>query len=288
MPNIVKDLIIILKGGAMGAANVIPGVSGGTVAFLTGIYERLINSIKSFDINAVKLLLKFKIKEFSKKIDLRFIIMIILGALIGVLSLARLLEFLFKEFQVPTWAFFFGLILASVLGVSKFIEKWNIITFVSMILGAAIAVILLFVPQSEGGDGIAMGSPTNLGSMAWKMKKWWDTVAVTKWLQVDGKFACSFSSSAGWGGGNETACNAMATVLLNFGFLYFGITDYVGKGLTPHYGAVLAGEPRSEKEKEICKRLGRRLSEWVAYYKEGREEMNPLNATYLRDPKDFE
>ena len=59
MPNIVKDLIIILKGGAMGAANVIPGVSGGTVAFLTGIYERLINSIKSFDINAVKLLLKF-------------------------------------------------------------------------------------------------------------------------------------------------------------------------------------------------------------------------------------
>lgn len=137
-------------------------------------------------------------------------------------------------------------------------------------------------------DGIAMGSPTNLGSMAWKMKKWWDTVAVTKWLEVDGKFACSFSSSAGWGGGNETACNAMATVLLNFGFLYFGITDYVGKGLTPHYGAVLAGEPRSEKEKEICKRLGRRLSEWVAYYKEDREEMNPLKATYLRDPKDFE
>ena len=137
----------------MGAANVIPGVSGGTVAFLTGIYERLINSIKSFDINAVKLLLKFKIREFSEKIDLRFIIMIVLGALIGVLSLARLLEFLFKEFQVPTWAFFFGLILASVLGVSKFIERWNIITFVSMILGAAGAVLLLFVPQSEGGDG---------------------------------------------------------------------------------------------------------------------------------------
>lgn len=135
----------------MGAANVIPGVSGGTVAFLTGIYERLINSIKSFDINAVKLLLKFKIREFSEKIDLRFIIMIVLGALIGVLSLARLLEFLFKEFQVPTWAFFFGLILASVLGVSKFIERWNIITFVSMILGAAGAVLLLFVPQSEGG-----------------------------------------------------------------------------------------------------------------------------------------
>ena len=89
-------------------------------------------------------------------------------------------------------------------------------------------------------------------------------------------------------GGNETACSARATVLLIFGFREFGSTDSGGKGLTPHYGAVLAGEPRSEKEKEICKRLGRRLSEWVAYYKEGREELNPLNATYLRDPKDFE
>jgi NAD(P)H dehydrogenase (quinone) len=136
-------------------------------------------------------------------------------------------------------------------------------------------------------DGIAMGSPTNLGSMAWKMKKWWDTVAVKKWLEVDGKFACSFSSSAGWGGGNETACNAMATVLLNFGFLYFGVTDYVGKGLTPHYGAVLAGEPREEKEKEACRRLGRRLAEWVALYKEGRSDLHPLMAEYPRDPKHF-
>ena len=136
-------------------------------------------------------------------------------------------------------------------------------------------------------DGIAMGSPTNLGSMAWKMKKWWDTIAVNKWLEVDGKFACSFSSSAGWGGGNETACNAMATVLINFGFLYFGVTDYVGKGLTPHYGAVLAGEPREDKEKELCRRLGRRLSEWVAFYSEGRKDMDPLKATYPRDPKSF-
>ena len=136
-------------------------------------------------------------------------------------------------------------------------------------------------------DGIAMGSPTNLGSMAWKMKKWWDTIAVEKWLEVDGKFACCFSSSAGWGGGNETACNAMATVLLNFGFLYFGVTDYVGKGLTSHYGTVLAGEPREEKEKEACRRLGRRLAEWVALYKEGRTEFNPLRAEYPRDPKHF-
>ncbi|MCP4849232.1 MAG: flavodoxin family protein [Verrucomicrobiaceae bacterium] len=136
-------------------------------------------------------------------------------------------------------------------------------------------------------DGIALGSPTNMGSMAWKVKKWWDTVAINKWLEVDGKFACAFSSSAGWGGGNETACNAMATVLLNFGFLYFGVTDYVGKGLTPHYGAVIAGEPREEKEQEACRRLGRRLSEWVGFYGDGREELHPNNANYTRDPKEF-
>ncbi|MCH2062053.1 MAG: flavodoxin family protein [Verrucomicrobiales bacterium] len=137
-------------------------------------------------------------------------------------------------------------------------------------------------------DGIALGSPTNMGSMAWKVKKWWDTEAIKKWLEIDGKFACAFSSSAGWGGGNETACNAMATVLLNFGFLYFGVTDYVGKGLTPHYGAVIAGEPRGEKEKESCRRLGRRLSEWVGYYREGRAELHPNKAQYPRDPKSFE
>ncbi len=137
-------------------------------------------------------------------------------------------------------------------------------------------------------DGIALGSPTNMGSMAWKVKKWWDTVAISKWLEVDGKFACAFSSSAGWGGGNETACNAMAIVLLNFGFLYFGVTDYVGKGLTPHYGAVIAGEPREEKEQEACRRLGRRLSEWVAVYREGRGDLHPVKADYPRDPKNFD
>lgn len=136
-------------------------------------------------------------------------------------------------------------------------------------------------------DGLAVGSPTNLGSMAWQMKKWWDTVAVESWLEVDGKFACAFSSSAGWGGGNEMACQALSTVLLNFGFLYFGITDYVGKGLTPHYGTVLAGEPREEKEIEACRRLGRRLSEWVGFYKEGRAELHPNRADYPRDPKAY-
>ena len=88
MPRFYNDILIGLKGGAMGAANVIPGVSGGTVAFITGIYERLINAIKSFDLNAIVLLIKFRFNDFSLKIDLRFLFAIGIGALISVLSLS--------------------------------------------------------------------------------------------------------------------------------------------------------------------------------------------------------
>ena len=74
----------------------IPGVSGGTVAFITGIYERLINAIKSFDLNAIALLIKFRLNDFSLRIDLRFLFAIGIGALISVLSLAKLLDFLLR------------------------------------------------------------------------------------------------------------------------------------------------------------------------------------------------
>lgn len=155
MPKLIDDLVLLLKGSAMGAANVIPGVSGGTVAFLTGIYERLINAIKAFDVNAIKLLSRLKFKEFSTKIELRFLFTIGLGGFLSVLSLARVLEVLFESYQTQTWAFFFGLILASVIGVSRFIEKWSFSAWASLIVGAIGAITLLFVPQTEGGDSFA-------------------------------------------------------------------------------------------------------------------------------------
>lgn len=134
----------------MGAANVIPGVSGGTVAFITGIYERLINAIKSFDLNAIVLLIKFRFNDFSLKIDLRFLFAIGIGALISVLSLAKILDFLFLHYPTMTWAFFFGLIVASIYGVGKMIGSWNLTVIISMMVGAGIAVSLLFVPHSAG------------------------------------------------------------------------------------------------------------------------------------------
>jgi NAD(P)H dehydrogenase (quinone) len=134
-------------------------------------------------------------------------------------------------------------------------------------------------------DGVAVGSPTNFGTIAWEMKKWWDEVPFDLWLKLDGKIGCAFSSSGGWGGGAELNCMTLLTILMNYGLLVFGLTDYVGHKFTAHYGAVVAGEPREEHELESCRRLGQRLAEFVAMHKEGRPEADPVRQTYLREPR---
>jgi putative membrane protein len=143
-------IINILKGVAMGAANVIPGVSGGTIALITGIFERLINSIKSFNLKALKLLFSGKIKEFANHTDLYFIISILIGIFIAIISVARLFDYLFTEYPVYIWSFFFGLILASVFFVGKTISKWNLSVIISFLIGSAIALTFTFLtPASE-------------------------------------------------------------------------------------------------------------------------------------------
>jgi len=124
-------------------------------------------------------------------------------------------------------------------------------------------------------DGIAVGSPTNMGVLSWKMKRFWDETMGEDWMKIDGKIGCAFSSAGGWGGGMEIACQSILTVLVNFGFLVFGVTDYVGKLTTLHYGSVTAREPRSEDAKEACRLLGQRLAEWTACLVHGRAEEHP-------------
>lgn len=124
-------------------------------------------------------------------------------------------------------------------------------------------------------DGIACGTPTYVGLTSWKMKKFWDEVAHPTWGQLDGKIGCAFSTSGGWGGGAELTCMSILIMLMNLGMLTFGVTDYTGKQFTLHYGAVTAGKPREDKEVEACRRLGKRLAQWVAVYFDGREEMRP-------------
>ena len=145
-----KLLSIFFKGLAMGAANVIPGVSGGTVALITGIFETLINSIKSFDITAFRLIIKGEFKAFAEHINLSFLIAVFSGIAVSILSFARLLDYLFINFPVYIWSFFFGLILASVYFVAKTIDKWNISVNLNFIVGTAIAItIALLTPASQ-------------------------------------------------------------------------------------------------------------------------------------------
>jgi len=153
MRSFIKTHIIFaLKGFAMGAANVIPGVSGGTIALITGIFERLILAIKSFDAVAIKLFFTGKIKDFIKHTDLYFLISVFFGMIVSVVSLAKLLEFLFATYPVFVWSFFFGLILASVYYVGKTIEKWKISVIITFIIGAAFAVLISMLNPATQND----------------------------------------------------------------------------------------------------------------------------------------
>lgn len=143
---------IFLKGIGMGSANVIPGVSGGTIALITGIFERLINAIKSFNIKALKLLFSGKVKHFVQHTDLYFLLALGLGILLAIVSLARLFDFLFTEYPVYIWSYFFGLILASVYFVGQTIEKWNTAVILSFIAGAVIAGGISFLNPAVGNE----------------------------------------------------------------------------------------------------------------------------------------
>jgi len=141
---------LFLKGLGMGAANVIPGVSGGTIALITGIFEKLIYSLKSFDLKAFKMLFTGRFKEFSKYTNLDFLVVVFAGAFISILTFARLLEYLFLTCPVYVWSYFFGLILASVYFVGKTIHKVNIPVVISFILGTGIALVISFLsPATE-------------------------------------------------------------------------------------------------------------------------------------------
>ncbi len=144
---------VFLKGMAMGGANVIPGVSGGTIALITGIFERIINAIKSFDAAALKLLWKGAFKSFAKHVDLYFLLVLFAGVVAAILSMARLFEFLFVNYPVYIWSYFFGLVMASVYFVGRTVKVWHTGAILSFIAGTAIAVaVSVLSPASENSS----------------------------------------------------------------------------------------------------------------------------------------
>ena len=150
MGRTTKDyLLLYLKGLSMGGADVIPGVSGGTVAFITGIYDELINSIKAIDLDTIKLLFQFRIADAWKKVNGNFLISILGGIITSLLSLSKLMTHLLNTYPIQVWSFFFGLILVSSPLIFRDIKKWDWTTVLSGMFGIVIAYFITVLSPAE-------------------------------------------------------------------------------------------------------------------------------------------
>lgn len=139
----IKDYILLyLKGIAMGSADVVPGVSGGTIAFITGIYETLLNSIRSIDLEALSYLRKFQIKQLWEHVNGNFLLVLLLGIATSVLTLAKVITTLLADHPIQVWSFFFGLIVISALIILREVKKWNIGVIIAIVLGIVAAYFI--------------------------------------------------------------------------------------------------------------------------------------------------
>ncbi len=147
-----RYIVLALKGCAMGMADVVPGVSGGTIAFISGIYEELLDSIRSVDATALRLLLRFRLAEFWRHINGRFLLPVLLGIAVAIFSLARLMTYLLTNHPIAIWSFFFGLIVASALLVARQIGRWDWRTVLAFAVGAAAAWWITVATPAETPD----------------------------------------------------------------------------------------------------------------------------------------
>jgi putative membrane protein len=146
MRSIQQRIILVLKGVAMGAADVVPGVSGGTIAFISGIYEELIESINKVNFQSLRVLFKEGFMPFWKAINGSFLLSVLSGIFISILSLARLLSYTLEVEPIATWSFFFGLILASIPLVGKRVKQWKGSKIFAFVAGAIIAWLVTELP----------------------------------------------------------------------------------------------------------------------------------------------
>lgn len=137
---------IYLRGVLMGAADIVPGVSGGTMAFITGIYDRLLASIRAFDLPFLGLLCRGRLRAAWEHVDGAFLLALLLGIGTSIASLARLIAWLLAEYPVPLWAFFFGLILASALVLLRQVGQWNPVRAGCLLLGLLVAAAIALSP----------------------------------------------------------------------------------------------------------------------------------------------
>jgi len=153
MNSLAKNIVIALKGFFMGAANVVPGVSGGTIALITGIYKDIIDSLNSLVEPATwKALFKGRFREFWKCINGTFLFWLAVGVLLSVFSLAKVMTYSLKFYPVQTWALFFGLIVASAVIMMRDVKGWGIKEILFTILGVVLGLVVCTLSPTQTPD----------------------------------------------------------------------------------------------------------------------------------------
>lgn len=152
--NLLQYVFITLKGMAMGIAELVPGVSGGTIAFVAGIYEEFINSINNVNLSTFKTLKKDGFKAFWKQLNGNFLLALFGGMLISIVTFSSFLKWLLEFHTIAIWSFFFGLVVASVIFVGKEIKKWTALSIILLIVSAVIAYYITTLPPSANADSL--------------------------------------------------------------------------------------------------------------------------------------
>ncbi|NRD19656.1 DUF368 domain-containing protein [Winogradskyella eckloniae] len=152
--NFKDRVFLVIKGLAMGAANKVPGVSGGVVAFVAGFYEEFIYTLQRVNKTAFKLLLNGRFKSFFQYVNGKFLSLLFSGMIISYFSVSKLLDFLILHYELYVWSTFFGMILGSIYYISKEFKEWNRTTILALILGAAAGVSISFLDPATENDNL--------------------------------------------------------------------------------------------------------------------------------------
>jgi uncharacterized membrane protein len=149
-----QKIVLFFKGLAMGAANKVPGVSGGTVSFVLGFYEELIYSFQKINLKSLKLLLNGKFKDFLKYTNAQFILLVMGGSIFSYFSVSLLLDYFLKNYELYVWSWFFGMIIGSIYYVSKDFGGWNKNNVISLFVGASLGIGISFLTPAVENDNL--------------------------------------------------------------------------------------------------------------------------------------
>ena len=152
--TLTDKIFLVIKGLAMGAANKVPGVSGGLVAFVAGFYEEFIYSLQKINAKAFKLLINGRFKSFYRYVNGRFLGLLIFGMVISYFSISKILDFLIEQYELYVWCVFFGMIIGSVYYISKDFKDWNLKTYIALLIGILVGLGISFLDPAKENDDL--------------------------------------------------------------------------------------------------------------------------------------